>query len=76
MGLILKAFKSFFVIVFGALYLPLNYVMMPLSKEYQKLKYHKPWPFDFYLICVLMFPLWLITSIVSVPYELLVKNTH
>lgn len=72
--IIIKAIQMLLIVVFGIIYLPLNMLYMKLSDKYRHLKHEGK--SEYILIGAIMFPIWLIATIFSVPYEFLVEHTH
>ena len=61
-------------VVIGIVYIPLNLLLIKLSEIYQKRR--KSNPVEFWIIRIVIFPLWGIVAILSAPYELLVESAH
>lgn len=74
MGLIFKALKMLLAIILGIVYVPLNMLLMKIGGQYTKLK--KTHPIDYWIIRIILFPLWAIAAILSVPYEWMVESAH
>lgn len=72
--MIFSLIKMFFAVVLGIIYVPLNLLLLEVSKLYRTLQ--KDHPFDYWAIKILIFPLWLIVTVISIPYEWLVENAH
>ena len=72
--MIWTAFKMLISILLGIIYLPLNLLLLKVSDLYQHRK--KEHPVEYWLIRILIFPLWIIVAILSAPYEMLVESAH
>ena len=69
-----RAFKMLLAVILGAIYLPLNMLLMWVADETKTMK--KDEYYLWLLVQILLFPLWLIAVIFSAPYEILLGNAH
>lgn len=65
---------QFIAVVFGAFYLPLNMLLMYLTKVIEPFK--KEDKVVYGIFRVLFFPLQVIVTLFSIPYELILDNAH
>jgi hypothetical protein len=66
--------KLFLCVVIGAIYLPLNLLFLKVSAMYQGKRQTNP--VDYWLVRILIFPLWLVVTVLSVPYEMMLESAH
>lgn len=74
MNLIFLLIKSVFIILIGIIYLPLNMLLMKLGEFTQSFKTKDP--MVYWLLHFIFVPVWLVTTILSKPYEALVESAH
>ena len=72
--MIWTAFKMMLSIVLGVIYLPLNLFLLKVSDLYQERK--KTNPLEYWIVRIMIFPIWIVVAILSAPYELLVESAH
>jgi hypothetical protein len=65
--------KMLLAIIIGVIYIPLNLLILKVSDLYQSMDRSNPL---YWVIRIGIFPLWLVTSILSAPYEILVESAH
>lgn len=64
----------FLVVIFSALYLPLNFLVMNIGARV--IKYKKKDPFLYWLLFILLLPIQTLTAIFSIPYEIILDIAH
>lgn len=64
----------FLVVIFSALYLPFNFIVMHVGAQVAKFK--KKDPFLYWLFFILLLPIQTLTAILSIPYELVLGLAH
>lgn len=71
--MIITLIKMLIAIVIGIVYIPLNLLLLKTSELYQKMDRGNPW---YWVVRIGIFPLWLVVSILSAPYDMMVESVH
>lgn len=73
-GFILHFLKFLVAIVLGIIWLPLNHFLLWVAGHYQTIK--KESIILYWIVRIVIFPVWAIAAIFSAPYEMLVDSLH
>lgn len=71
---IFKLIKMLLAIIIGVVYIPLNLLILKVSELYQGKE--KTDPIEYWLVRILIFPLWVVVAVLSAPYEMMVESAH
>ncbi len=63
-------------VVIGIVYLPLNMLLLKIGEKYQSKSLRLSSPIEYWLVRILIFPLWAVVAILSIPYEAMVESAH
>jgi hypothetical protein len=66
--------KMLLAVIIGIVYIPLNLLILKVSELYQGKE--KTDPLEYWAVRILIFPIWIITAVLSAPYEMLVESAH
>lgn len=71
--MIFTLIKMLLAVIIGIVYIPLNLLLLKVSDLYTSMSRKDPL---YWVIRILIFPLWAVVSILSAPYEIMVESAH
>jgi hypothetical protein len=74
--MIFTLIKMLLAVIIGVIYIPMNLLILKVSELYQTPSLRKKDPVLYWIVRIMIFPLWIVTAILSVPYEALVESAH